>query len=59
MFSRPGYYLTLKELVLDGGHLERDFDLVHIQQLPNLERLHLEGTNIGNEAFAINFFVYS
>ncbi|KAG2107186.1 uncharacterized protein F5147DRAFT_837448 [Suillus discolor] len=50
VFSKPGYYLTLKELVLDGAHLERDFDLVHIQQLPNLERLHLEGTDIGNEA---------
>ncbi|KAG2348083.1 hypothetical protein BDR05DRAFT_875592 [Suillus weaverae] len=50
VFSRPGYYSTLKELVLDGAHLERDFDLVHIQQLPNLERLHLEGTDIGNEA---------
>lgn len=50
MFSRPGYYSTLKELVLDGAHLEHDFDLVHIQQLPNLERLHLEGTDIGNEA---------
>ncbi|KAG1866161.1 hypothetical protein F4604DRAFT_1928172 [Suillus subluteus] len=50
VFSRPGYYSTLKELVLDGAHLERDFDLIHIQQLPNLERLHLEGTDIGNEA---------
>ncbi|KAG1736567.1 hypothetical protein EDB19DRAFT_1637625 [Suillus lakei] len=50
VFSRPGYYSTLKELVLDGAHLERDFDLVHIQQLPNLERLHLEGTDVGNEA---------
>ncbi|KAG2145329.1 uncharacterized protein EDB93DRAFT_1228051 [Suillus bovinus] len=50
VFSRLGYYSTLKELVLDGAHLERDFDLVHIQQLPNLERLHLEGTDIGNEA---------
>ncbi|KAG1821027.1 uncharacterized protein BJ212DRAFT_1457738 [Suillus subaureus] len=50
VFSRPGYYSMLKELVLDGAHLERDFDLVHIQQLPNLERLHLEGTDIGNEA---------
>lgn len=50
VFSRPGYYSTLKELVLDGAHLQRDFDLVHIQQLPNLERLHLEGADIGNEA---------
>ncbi|KAG1857914.1 hypothetical protein C8R48DRAFT_606842 [Suillus tomentosus] len=50
VFSKPGYYSMLKELVLDGAHLERDFDLVHIQQLPNLERLHLEGTDIGNEA---------
>ncbi|KAG0699239.1 hypothetical protein DFH29DRAFT_1015436 [Suillus ampliporus] len=50
VFSRPGYYLTLKELVLNGAHLERDFDLVHIQRLPNLERLHLEATNVGNEA---------
>ncbi|KAG2061608.1 hypothetical protein BDR06DRAFT_870570, partial [Suillus hirtellus] len=55
----PGYYLTLKELVLDDAHLERDFDLVHIQQLPNLERLHLEGTDIGNETVAIKFLTQS
>jgi hypothetical protein len=58
VFSRPGYYSKLKELVLDGAHLEHDFDLVHVQQLPNLERLHLEGTDIGNEALAIKPFVY-
>jgi hypothetical protein len=58
VFSRPGHYSALKELVLDGAHLECDFDLVHIQQLPNLEKLHLEGTDIGNEALAISFFVY-
>lgn len=58
VFSRPGYYSTLKELVLDGAHLQRDFDLVHIQQLPNLERLHLEGADIGNEALANSFFIY-
>ena len=42
----------LRELVLNGAHLERDFDLVHIQRLPNLERLHLEATGVGNEALA-------
>ncbi|KAG1738406.1 uncharacterized protein EDB91DRAFT_1203406 [Suillus paluster] len=50
VFSRPDYYLTLRELVLNGAHLERDFDLVHILRLPNLERLHLEATDVGNEA---------
>lgn len=55
MFSRPGYYTTLKDLVLNGARLERDFDLVHIQRLPNLERLYLEATDIGNEAFGYPF----
>lgn len=59
VFSRPGYYTMLKELVFNGAHLERDFDLVHIQRLPSLERLHLEATGIGNEAFGYQFFVFS
>ncbi|OAX39500.1 hypothetical protein K503DRAFT_849485 [Rhizopogon vinicolor AM-OR11-026] len=50
VFSRPDYYVMLKELILNGAHLDRDFDLVHIQRLPNLEKLHLEATGIGNEA---------
>lgn len=57
VFSRPDYYTNLKELVLNGAHLERDFDLVHIQRLPNLEKLYLEATDIGNEAFDFQFLV--
>ncbi|KAJ8588245.1 hypothetical protein M405DRAFT_740638 [Rhizopogon salebrosus TDB-379] len=50
VFSRPDCFMMLKELVLNGAHLQRDFDIVHIQRLPHLERLHLKATGIGNEA---------
>jgi hypothetical protein len=59
VFGRPDCFTMLKELVLNGAHLQRDFDIVHIQRLPHLERLHLKATGIGNEASGYQFFAFS
>ncbi|KAL4074945.1 hypothetical protein V8B97DRAFT_1655461 [Scleroderma yunnanense] len=48
--GRPGHFKDLTELSFDGGQLQLDFDLVHIQGLRQLKKLCLEATGIGNEA---------